>query len=106
MFNKSALSKKIQAQLDGLYLLEKLTLDVTRIGIGNMNAKTAGEIEEKAKQLGNAYLPGAQAALHRYTKLFNDAGGINPNATAKNGEAVFSEALDELSRLHSVVKQG
>ena len=49
----------------------------TRIGIGNMNAKTAREIEEKARQLGNAYLPGAQAALHRYTKLFSDddAGG-------------------------------
>src|SRR5262245_59393547 len=101
--NKSALAKKIQAQLDGLDLLEKLTLDVTRIGIGNMNAKTAHEIEEKAKQLGNAYLPGAQAALHRYTKLFNDHdGGINSKSAAKNSEAVFSEALDQLSRLHSI----
>jgi hypothetical protein len=106
MVNKSALAKKTQAQLDGLDLLEKLTLDVTRIGIGNMNAKTAREIEEKAKQLGNAYLPGAQAALHRYTKLFNDDGGSNPKTAAKKGEAVFSEALDQLSRLHAIVKQG
>src|SRR5215471_13936175 len=45
--NKEALAKKIKAQLDGLDLLEKLTLDITRIGIGNMNAKTAHEIEEK-----------------------------------------------------------
>lgn len=105
--NKTALAKKIQTQLEGLDLLEKLTLDVTRIGIGNMNAKTAGEIEEKAKQLGNAYLPGAQAALHRYTKLFRgDAGAIDPKAPASRGEAVFSEALDQLSRLHSLVKQG
>jgi hypothetical protein len=92
--------------LDGLDLLEKLTLDVTRIGIGNMNAKTAREIEEKAKQLGNAYLPGAQAALHRYTKLFSgDDGAIDPKATSR-GESVFSEALDQLSRLHAIVKQG
>ena len=35
-----------------------------------MNAKLAREMEEQAKQLGNAYLPGAQAALHSYTKLF------------------------------------
>lgn len=105
--NKSALAKKIQAQLDGLDLLEKLTLDVTRIGIGNMNAKTAREIEEKAKQLGNAYLPGAQAALHRYTKLFSgDDGAIDPKAGAGRGEAVFSEALDQLSRLHAIVKHG
>jgi len=105
--NKDALAKKIKAQLDGLDLLEKLTLDVTRIGIGNMNAKTAREIEEKAKQLGNAYLPGAQAALHRYTKLFSgDDGVVDPKAAPVRGEAIFSEALDQLSRLHAIVKQG
>ena len=59
--NKTALSKKFQAQQGGLDLLEKLTLDLTRIGIGNMNARSAREIEEKAKQLGNAYLPGPQS---------------------------------------------
>ncbi len=68
--NKSALAKKIKAQLDGIDLLEKLTQDVVRLGIGNMNAKTAHELEEQAKQLGNAYLPGAQSALRRYTRLF------------------------------------
>jgi hypothetical protein len=110
--NKAALSKKIQAQLEGLDLLEKLTLDLTRIGIGNMNAKSAREIEEKAKQLGNAYLPGAQAALHRYTTLFADETGKFAAKSAKSssptssGEAIFSEALDQLSRLNALVKQG
>jgi hypothetical protein len=105
--NKAALAKKVQAQLDGLDLLEKLTLDLTRIGIGNMNAKSAREIEEKAKMFGNAYLPGAQAALHRYTKLFgSEPGAFDPKASPARGEAIFSEALDQLSRLHSLVKQG
>lgn len=113
--NKEALAKKIKAQLDGLELLEKLTLDLTRIGIGNTSAKSAREIEEKAKQLGNAYLPGAQSALHRYTKLFNDdEDAVGASASAKGatkrsasaGEAIYSEALDQLSRLHSLVKQG
>ncbi|MCW8134003.1 MAG: SWIM zinc finger family protein, partial [Planctomycetota bacterium] len=103
--NKAALAKKIQAQFDGLDLLEKLTLEVARIGIGNMNPKTAHEIEESAKQLGNAYLPGAQAALHRYTKLFHDEGEPGEKAPAKS-EAVFSEALDQLSRLQAIVKNG
>ncbi|CAG0987289.1 hypothetical protein PHYC_02094 [Phycisphaerales bacterium] len=98
--NKDALAKKIKAQLDGLDLLEKLTLDLTRIGIGNMNPKAAREIEDKAKHLGNAYLPGAQAALHRYTNLFTET------ETSSPGEAVYSEALDHLARLHSLVKQG
>jgi hypothetical protein len=105
--NKGALAKKIKAQLEGLDLLEKLTLDLTRIGIGNMNAKAAREIEDKAKQLGNAYLPGAQAALHRYTKLFADgdgAPGTKENPTPR--ETIYSEALDHLARLHTLVKQG
>lgn len=105
--NKDALAKKIKTQLDGLDLLEKLTLDLTRIGIGNMNAKSAREIEDKAKQLGNSYLPGAQAALHRYTKLFSeDADAGDPKNAVARGEAIYSEALDHLARLHALVKQG
>jgi hypothetical protein len=103
--NKAALAKKIKAQLDGIDLLEKLTLDLVRLGIGNVNAKSAREIEEQAKQLGNAYLPGAQAALHNFTKLFygND---LAEERSAKQREAVYSEALDQLGRLSSLVKQG
>jgi hypothetical protein len=93
---KSALAKKIKAQLEGIDLLEKLTLDLVRLGIGNMNAKSAREVEEQAKQLGNAYLPGAQAALHSLTTLFS----------TREGEAIFSEALDQLGRLHALVKHG
>jgi hypothetical protein len=105
--NKDALAKKIKAQLDGLDVLEKLTLDLTRIGIGNMSAKSAREVEDRAKQLGNAYIPGAQAALHRYTKLFAEDFGAKKSKTAPaNSESVYSEALDHLARLHALVKQG
>lgn len=102
--NKTALAKKIQAQLDGVELLEKLTLDVVRLGIGNMNAKTAHELEAQARQLGNAYLPGAQAALHNYTKLFISADGEERTGAAR--EAVYSEAFDQLCRLHSLIRKG
>jgi len=102
--DKGALAKKIQAQLHGIDLLEKLTCDLVRLGIGNMNAKTAAEIEEQAKQLGNAYLPGAQAALHSYTKLFagDDGRFTDPGRTGQR-ELVFSEGLDQLGRLHALV---
>ncbi len=102
--NKSALAKKIKAQLDGIDLLEKLTRDLVRLGIGNMNAKSAREVEEQAKQLGNAYLPGAQSALHNYTKLFYTIDGEERSAAQR--EAIFSEALDQLGRLHALIKQG
>lgn len=104
--DKAALAKKVQAQLKGIDLLEKLTCDLVRLGIGNMNAKSASEIETQAKQLGNAYLPGAQAALHNYTKLFASEDGSVEDVPASKREAVFSEALDQLGRLHTLVKQG
>jgi hypothetical protein len=102
--NKGALAKKIQAQLAGIDLLEKLTLDLVRLGIGNMNVKSSHEVEEQAKQLGNAFLPGAQAALHNYTRLFRTDDG--DELPAPRREAIYSEALDQLGRLSSLVKQG
>jgi hypothetical protein len=102
--NKAALAKKIKAQLDGIDLLEKLTQDVVRLGIGNMNAKTAHELEEQARQLGNAYLPGAQTALRNYTKLFYSAQGEERAIAGR--EAVYSEALDQICRLHALIRKG
>src|SRR5262249_6516073 len=102
--NKAALAKKIKAQLDGIDLLEKLTKDVVRLGIGNLNAKTAHGLEGHARQLGNAYLPGGQAALRNYTKLFYSAQG--EERTAAGREAVYSEALDQICRLHALIRKG
>jgi hypothetical protein len=104
--NLSALAKKVKAQLDGIDVLERLANDLVRLGIGNMNAKTAQEIEEQAKQLGNAYLPGAQAALHGYTRLFAGEDGRFAEQSSAQRERIASEALDQLGRLHALVKQG
>ncbi len=105
--NKAALAKKIKTQLEGLDLLETLTHDLVRMGMGNLNAKTAHQIEDQAKQLGNAYLPGAQSALYNYTKLFLGAEGyFDDDVPAARREMVYGEALDQLTRLHSLVKQG
>jgi hypothetical protein len=103
--NTAALAKKIRAQLDGIDVLERLTQDLVRVGIGNMNAKLAAQMEEQAKQLGNAYLPGAQAALHQYTGLFAGDDGRFADSGGPR-ERVYSEALDQLGRLHALVKQG
>lgn len=105
--NKSALSKKIKAQLNGLDLLEKLTFDLVRLGMGNTSAKTASQIEAQAKQLGDAYLPGAQAALHAYTMLFADEDGrFDAELSAGRREAIYGEAFAQLTRLHALIRQG
>ncbi|MFO0014668.1 MAG: hypothetical protein ACK553_18185 [Planctomycetota bacterium] len=103
--NKSALQKKIRAQIDGIGLLEQLTENLVTIGIGNMNAKSAREIEERAKQLGDVFLPGAQYALRSYTTLFQDESADTRN-TATDREGIYSNALDQLSRLHALAKFG
>lgn len=105
--NKAALAKKIDAQLVGIDLLETLLHDLVRLGMGNTNAKTAAQIEEQAKQLGNAYIPGAQAALHAYTGLFLDEEGrFDAELSPSQREAIYSDALDQLTRLRALVKQG
>jgi hypothetical protein len=105
--NTSALKKKIQTQLEGLNLLESLMHDLVRSGLGTLNARSARQIEEQAKQLGNAYLPGAQNALHGLTGLFYRSEiSSEDELKASEREKVYSAALDQLNRLHSLCKQG
>src|SRR4029077_10249002 len=105
--NTSALKKKIQTQLTGLDLLESLVTDLTRAGLGTLNAKSARQIEEQAKQLGNSYLPGAQNALHALTGLFYRSEiSSEDELKASERERVYSAAFDQLNRLHSLCKQG
>ena len=105
--NTSALKKKIQTQLGGLDLLESLVNDLVRAGLGTLNAKSARQVEDQARQLGDAYLPGAQNALHALTGLFyrtqiSSQDELKPSER----ERIYSAALDQLNRLHSLCKQG
>jgi hypothetical protein len=105
--NTSALKKKIQTQLEGLNLLESLLVDLVRAGLGTLNAKSARQMEEQARQLGNAYLPGAQNAVHALTGLFYRSGiSSEDELKASERERVYSAALDQLNRLQSLCKQG
>jgi hypothetical protein len=105
--NTSALKKKIQTQLEGINLLESLVNDLVRAGLGTLNAKSARQMEEQAKQLGNAYLPGAQNALHALTGLFYRSQiSSEDELKVSERERVYSAALDQLNRLHSLCKQG
>jgi len=105
--NTSALKKKIQAQLEGINLLESLVNDLIRAGLGTLNAKSARQVEEQARQLGNAYLPGAQNALHALTGLFYRSEiSSEDELKVSERERIYSAALDQLNRLHSLCKQG
>lgn len=90
--NTAALAKKLRAQLAGLDLLETMVRDLTRAGLANFSEKSVRLIEEQAKQLGDAYLPGAQVALRAMAQ----------HAAARRE----SLALAQLVRLHALTRKG
>jgi len=105
--NKSALKKKIHAQLEGLGILESLISDIVRRGLGSLDAKAALEIDRQAKQLGDAFLPGAQGVLNEFTALFRAADGrFRPDDSAGGRETVYREGLERLTRAHAMAKRG
>jgi len=106
--NKKALGKKLAVQLEGLDLLEDLIHDLIRSGLSNMNAKSARSLEEQGRKLGgDHYLPGAQMALQELTRLFyDDADYTDEELAAADRESAYSDALDQLNRLQSLVKKG
>ncbi|UQZ36400.1 hypothetical protein C2I18_24435 [Paenibacillus sp. PK3_47] len=95
--NKSALKKKISAQLEGLDLLEKLVLSLIRGGLSTIDSKTVKSIQENVKQLGNYYLSGAQIELRRLALLL----GSN-----QDREESYTYAVEQLTRLHAFIKKG
>src|SRR5208282_2423141 len=102
-----ALKKKIQTQLNGLDLLESLVNDLVRAGLGTLNAKSARQIEDQARQLGDAYLPGAQNGLRALTGLFYRSRiSSEDELKASERENIYSGALDQLNRLHALCKEG
>lgn len=69
--NTTALAKKAVAQRDGLDVLEKLLVDLAAGGQW-FEDKRLDKLERQAKQLGDAYLPGARVVLNRLIKVGRD----------------------------------
>lgn len=67
--DQAALAKKTRAQRDALDLLERLVLDVADAGLGTLDAAKATRLVEQARQMTDAYLPGAAEALRRLAAL-------------------------------------
>ncbi|MBW4083360.1 SWIM zinc finger family protein [Paenibacillus sp. S150] len=95
--NKSALKKKINAQLEGLDLLEKLVLSLIRGGLSAIDSKTVKTVQEHVKQLGNYYLSGAQTQLRRFALLLGKG---------QDREESYTYAMEQLTRLHAFIKKG
>ncbi|RTE10550.1 SWIM zinc finger family protein [Paenibacillus whitsoniae] len=92
--NKSALLKKITAQLEGISIAEKLILQVVQAGLGSMDKKMLQTADEQAKQLGNYYIPGIQTAIRELVLRFREN---------DDPELTYSEAIEQLTTLHALL---
>jgi uncharacterized Zn finger protein len=73
--NTAALEKKTRTQRDALDLLETLVIDMAMGGLGTLDTQKANRIAEQARQMNDAYLPGAAEALRRMAALCQKKGG-------------------------------
>lgn len=67
--DRAALAKKTRVQRDALDLLERLVLDTASAGLGTLDRAKATRLAEQARQMNDAYLPGAAEALRRLAAL-------------------------------------
>ncbi|MGG6310764.1 SWIM zinc finger family protein [Paenibacillus macerans] len=95
--NKSALKKKIMAQLDGLELLEKLTQSLIRRGLGTLDTKDFKVLQEHVKQMRSHYLTGAQIQLSKLLLILSER---------QNTEQAYALAAEQLAVLHAFIKKG
>lgn len=94
--NKSALKKKINAQLEGLDVLERLIHSLIRNGLGTLDKKEQKLIQEHVKQMGNYYLSGAQSELRRLALVLSD----------KDQEKAYTYAAEQLAVMNAIIKKG
>jgi len=59
----SSALKKIDAQLEGIAVADKLLQAIVNMGLAGIDAKTAAAYKDQVKQLGNYYIDGIQSAF-------------------------------------------
>lgn len=88
--NVAALKKKSEAQRKALDdLLEPLLLDAVKGGLATIDAKRATKLADQAKQLNDAYLPGAAERLRRIAAL-----AVPPELEEDDDDEVYYQARE------------
>ena len=98
--NAAAQTKRITRQLEGLDMAEKMAGELLNTGIGSLGGSSSQTFDKLAKDLGNYYLTGPQAAFSRIAltvrTIQKDPG---------NAPAAYAEALRELVALRTTIKK-
>ena len=99
--NTAAQKKKLDKQLAGLDMAEKMVSELLTAGVGTLAGSSAQSYDKLAKDLGSSYLTGLQTAFSRIALTVRTV-QKNPD----QAQAAYSEALRVLIALHSTIKKG
>lgn len=96
--NKTARTKKIKKQLEGLQMTEEMISRLLWTGLGTMGSSSIKTYKDLAKQLGDYYLAGPQLYVNRLV--------IEIEAFQKDGDSChYKEAASILVQLRALVKK-
>ncbi len=96
--SKSAMTKKIKKQLEGLELTEKLIQNLLQAGLGTMGGTDLATYRQLSKQLGDYYLSGPQRLLNQLV--------LEIEQFQKDGkEYHYESAIDVLKKLWNLTKK-
>ena len=99
--NTAAATKRLNRQLEGLDMAERMVEELLNTGVGSLGGSSAKTYEELAKELGNHYLTGPQTAFSRIALAVRTA-----QRTPEQQEGSYAEALRVLIALRSTIKKG
>lgn len=92
--NKTALKKKINTQIEGLELLDKVVKSILKQGFKAISKENIKELNVQLKELGNYYIPAAQSELSRLIEMIQSDDVNNDNI------------MMQIIYLKSLVKEG
>lgn len=98
--NKSALTKKMQKQLEGLDLAKQFLKEVLQTGIASLSGKGLKTYADLAKQMGDYYLPGPQAMMQQILIDME-----NVQQYPEKERQYYNEILQGFIQLQSTIKK-
>lgn len=96
----NAWKKKLEKQLEGLDLAQRMVSELLSGGISTLSGTSAQSFEKAAKELGNYYLTGPQTEFTRIAQIVRDIQRKDTSA-----EEQYRQALTVLIRLHGTIKK-
>ena len=98
--NAAAQKKKLDKQMEGIAMAEKMVEELLSAGIGSLGGVSAQTYDKLAKDLGSYYLTGPQMAFSRIALAVREI-----QKHPDQAEGSYAEALRQLIALHSTLKK-